>query len=99
MKKTIFSLALAFGVFGMVAAHTTPDNKPAKGNPGGDSSNAKDHPKAAVVVPPKNPAGPPAPKAKIIIPVKKEKMYELKAPSIFTFTVINTFFEMPIQKK
>jgi hypothetical protein len=94
-KRFLFSVTLLLAGCMIASAHN-PTKKNNDGNPGNDSIQKESgHAKGSVITKPV----PPAAKAKINIPVKKSDTYEMKAPSIFTFTVLSTYLNMPLQKK
>jgi hypothetical protein len=99
MKKLVFTVALLTVISGAAIARHNNNPYSTNGTPGNDSVTPKEgHIKPAVQAP-KTPVAP-AQKPKPVAPaVKKDNSYELKAPSIFTFTVLNTYFNMPIKKK
>lgn len=90
MKKTIFLLAVvSLGSCGILSANN-PDKTKKVSEPGKDNGVKT----AAATVKPDTIAKP-----KQVAPSNTSGTYEMKAPSVFTFTVLNTFFNLPIQKK
>ncbi len=95
--KIVLVTLLVAGICGFISANNPDKNK---GNPGNDT--VKDGSvKAGAIKPAATKTVTPAPvKPKVTPPpAPKPVSYENKAPSVFTFTVLSTYFNMPIQKK
>ena len=102
MKKFLFSFGMVVFTAGVMLGHN-PEKK--KNNVTDPNTKDTAKPNATATVTPIPKANTSAQtnnsavKTKVTIPVKKKEAdYELKAPSIFTFTVLNTYFEMPAKK-